>query len=138
MADGICGEIKAVAQGMSLLSERFEPFAKLERVETPDGLGGYTVKWSEGEQFEAAAVLDSSTAAKIAAAMGVKDIYTITTRKAVTLRFHSVIKRLSDGKTFRITSNGDDKCTPPSARLDMRQVSAELWEIPESEVEKND
>lgn len=138
MANDICGKIKAVAQDMSLLSEKFEPFAKLERVEAPDDLGGYTVKWTEGEQFEAAAMLDSSTAAKIAAAMGVKDIYTITTRKAVTLRFHSVIKRLSDGKTFRITSNGDDKCTPPSARLDMRQVSAELWEIPESEVEKND
>ena len=138
MADGICGEVKAVAEDMSLLSERFEPFAKLERVETPDGLGGYTVKWSEGERFEAAAVLDSSAAAKIAAAMGVKDIYTITTRKAVTLRFHSVVKRLSDGKTFRITSNGDDKHTPSSARLDMRQVSAELWEIPESEGEEND
>ena len=138
MADGICGEASEVEEDMSLLSEKFEPFAKLERVETPDGLGGCTVKWSEGEQFEAAAVLESSTAAKIAAAMGVKDIYTITTRKAVTLRFHSVIKRLSDGKTFRITSNGDDKCTPPSARLDMRQVSAELWGIPESEGEEND
>ena len=123
---------------MSLLSERFEPFAKLERVETPDGLSGCTVKWSEGEQFEAAAVLDSSTAAKIAAAMGVKDIYTITTRKAVTLRFHSVIKRLSDGKTFRITSNGDDKHTPSSARLNMRQVTAEEWAIPDTLSEVTD
>lgn len=124
---------------MSLLSERFEPFTAVEMIKTPDGLGGYTAEWSEGEQFEAAAVLDSSAAAKIAAAMGVKDLYTITTRKAVTLRFHGVIKRLSDGKIFRVTSNGEDKCTPFSARLDMRQVSAEEWELPaESEDKEND
>lgn len=124
---------------MSLLSERFEPFTAVEMIKTPDGLGGYTAEWSEGEQFEAAAVLDSSAAAKIAAAMGVKDLYTITTRKAVTLRFHGVIKRLSDGKIFRVTSNGEDKCTPFSARLDMRQVSAEEWELPaEREGGEND
>ena len=117
---------------MSLLTDKFEDFVELEKTVTPDGLGGYIVDWSESTEFKAATVLDSSTAAKIAAAMGVKDIYTITTRKAVTLRFHSVIKRLSDGKTFRITSNGDDKHTPSSARLNMRQVTAEEWAIPDT------
>jgi hypothetical protein len=38
--------------------------------------------------------------------------------------------RNSDGKIFRITSDGDDNHTPKSATLDMRQVSAEEWSLP--------
>ena len=45
------------------------------------------------------------------------------------LYYHDVIKRLSDGKIFRITSDGDDKATPKSASLNMRSVSAEEWSL---------
>ena len=40
-----------------------------------------------------------------------------------------MFKRLSDGKIFRVTSDGDDKYTPSSANLNMRQVSCEEWEL---------
>ena len=46
------------------------------------------------------------------------------------LEYHDVIKRLRDNKFFRITSDGEDKFTPSSASLDMRQVSAEEWSLP--------
>jgi hypothetical protein len=46
------------------------------------------------------------------------------------LQYHDIFKRKSDNKIFRVTSDGDDKHTPPSATLDMRQVSAEEYTLP--------
>ena len=57
-------------------------------------------------------------------------MYTVTTPKSVVLQYHDVIKRDRDGKVLRITSDGDDKYTPASAGLNMRQVSAEEFVIP--------
>lgn len=116
---------------MSLLSQAFETFYILDKTTAPDGYGGVITTWSEGAEFEAAAVLDSSPEARVAEAQGIKPIYTITTRRSVILRFSDVVKRARDGKTFRIKSDGDDKLTPMSATLDMRQVSAEEWGLPD-------
>ena len=41
------------------------------------------------------------------------------------LSYNDIFKRKSDGKIFRVTSDGDDKYTPDSAILNMRQVTAE-------------
>ena len=112
---------------MSLLTEKFEDFVELEKTVTPDGLGGYIVDWSESTEFKAAITFNSSMQAKIAAAMGVKSLYTVTTRKDYVLYYHDVIKRLSDGKIFRITSDGDDVQTPASASFQFLQVEAEEW-----------
>lgn len=38
-------------------------------------------------------------------------------------------RRVSDGQTFRVTSKGENNATPRSAGLDMRQVSAEEYEL---------
>ena len=60
-------------------------------------------------------------------AEGVKGVFTLITRKDITLEFHDVLKRVSNGKIYRVTSDGDDKHTPSSAGLDMRVVSCEEW-----------
>lgn len=114
---------------MSLLTEAMEPFIVMDRATVEDGYGGYTKVWTEGAAIVAAAVFDSSMQSRIAAVQGVTSLYTITTPRAVTLEYHDVIKRVSDGKIFRITSDGDDKKTPASAYLDMRQVTAEEWSL---------
>lgn len=112
---------------MSLLSEAMEPFVFLDRTTGKDSYGGITKTWTEGAEITAAAVFDSSMQARIGGVQGVTSLYTITTPRLVTLEYHDVIKRKSDGKIFRITSDGDDKRTPASASLDMRQVTAEEW-----------
>ena len=112
---------------MSLLSEAMENCIMLDKRTTADGYGGYITSWVEGAEFQAAIVLDNSIEARLAEQQGVTALYTITTKKAVNLQYHDVFKRLSDGKIFRITSDGDDKKTPNSANLNMRQVSAEEW-----------
>lgn len=112
---------------MSLLESAFEPFVIVEKRMASDGQGGTYVEYIDGITIDAAAVLDNSMEARTAQVQGVTSLYTITTRKNVNLQYHDAIRRVSDGKTFRITSDGDDKKTPPSATLNMRQVSAEEW-----------
>ena len=115
---------------MSLLDEAMTECVLLDRVTTSDGYGGYKSVWSDGARFEAAIVLDTSMQAKIGEQMGVTGLYTVTTRKALNLQFHDVFRRTADGKIFRVTTKGDDKKTPKSALLNMRQVSAEEWVLP--------
>ena len=115
---------------MSLLSEAFEKCNMMDKTTVADGYGGYITTYSEGAEVSCAIVLDSSIQAKIAEQQGVTGVYTITTKKNVNLQYHDVIKRASDNKVFRVTSDGDDKATPASAGLNMRQVSAEEWGIP--------
>lgn len=112
---------------MSLLSEAMEACVLLNKTTSSDGYGGYTTTWVDGASFQAAITFDTSMEARRADADGVKSLYTVTTSRALTLEYHDVFRRERDGKLFRVTSDGDDKFTPGSASLDMRQVTAEEW-----------
>lgn len=114
---------------MSLLDSAMETCVMMDKTTSQDGYGGFIKTWVDGAQFDAAFSFDQSIQARTAAVQGVKDLYTITTRKNVNLQYHDVLRRLRDGKVFRVTSDGDDKNTPASASLDMRVVSAEQWEV---------
>lgn len=115
---------------MSLLEEAMEKCIMLDKSTTSDGYGGMITQWSDGAEFMAAIVLDTSMEARIGEHQGVTNVYTVTTKKNMNLQYHEVFRRERDRKTFRVTSDGDDKITPASANLNMRQVSAEEWEIP--------
>lgn len=113
---------------MSLLSESMENCVVMDKVTSDDGYGGISAEWQEGAGFMAAIVFDTSMTARVAEKQGVTSRYTVTTQKTVVLQFNDYFKRVRDGKFFRVTSDGDDRFTPASATLDMRQVEAE--EIP--------
>lgn len=114
---------------MSLLDSAMEAFCFIDKSRKPDGEGGFTVEWSEGAEFQANARFDNSMQARRAEKEGVTSLYTITTKKDISLEYHDVVKRIDDGKIFRITSDGSDNKTPEVAALNMRQVSAEEWEL---------
>lgn len=115
--------------GMSLLSDAFTDFVIINKAYIDDGYGGTTTQWTEGATIQGAMVHDSDLQSKIAEVMVSKNLYTLTVRREIELDYHTVLKRASDGKIFRLTSNSDDKKTPPSATLDMRQYSAEEFEL---------
>ena len=112
---------------MSLLTDALEKCTMIDKTTVNDGYGGYTTAWKDGATFDAAIVFDSSMQARTAEKQGVSSLYTVTTTKAVILEYHNVFRREKDGKIFRVTSDGDDKYTPKSATLNMRQVTAEEW-----------
>ena len=115
---------------MSLIDAVTERCQMLDKTTVDDGIGGYERRWVNGATFDAAISLDDSVQAQTAMAAGVTGIYTVTTKRAVNLQFHDVFKRLSDGKIFRCTTDGDDNKTPKTAGLDMRSVRAEEWVLP--------
>ncbi|MBR0090232.1 MAG: hypothetical protein IJP92_00820 [Lachnospiraceae bacterium] len=114
---------------MSLLQEAFEECTMIDRITSSDGLGGFTSVYQDGAGFMCAVVLDNSIEARRAAREGVTAIYTVTTERNINLQYHNIFRRERDGKIFRVTSDGDDRLTPKSAGLDMRQVSAEEWRL---------
>ena len=114
---------------MSLLNSNMVSCVFMLPTKAPDGSGGWFTTWAEGEPFKAAIIRDTSTEARIAEAAGTVSVYTITVSRAVHLPFHSVIKRLSDGKTFRVTSDNTEKKTPVCTALDMAQSTAEEWRL---------
>ena len=115
---------------MSLLDAAMETFTIIDKTTMSDGYGGTITTWSDGAQIQAAATYDTSMEARVAAVQGVTSVYTITTSKSVELDYHDVVRRESDGKVFRVTSDSKDKKTPPSASLNMRQVTAEAYTLP--------
>lgn len=114
---------------MSLLDKAFEEYNIINKTYASDGYGGTTIVWTRGTSIYGAMVFDSSPEMKIAQAMGSTSLYTFTVRRNVNLDYHTVIRRVSDGKIFRLTSNSDDRQTPQGAGLDMRQYSAEEFEL---------
>lgn len=114
---------------MSLLSEAMEECIILDKITVDDGYGGVKQTYVSSATIHAAIVFDTSIQARIADKQGVTSLYTVTTPRTITLNYHDVFRRVRDNKIFRVTSDGDDKYTPKSAGLDMRQVTAEEFEI---------
>lgn len=110
---------------MSLLSDAMENCIYLNKTKVPDGYGGYVDTYTDGASFDAAIVFDTSIEARVGEKQGVTSLYTVTTSRGMVLEYHDVFRRVRDGKVFRVTSDGDDKYTPASTALDMRQVTCE-------------
>lgn len=115
---------------MSLLDEAMESYIILNKQTVDDGYGGVVTTWAEGARIKCAVQFNNSIEAKVGEAQGVTSVYTLTTKKDINLQYHDVLRRVRDGKIFRVTSDGDDLFTPESAGLDMRNVDAEEWELP--------
>ena len=115
---------------MSLVDAFKGPCVMMDEARVPDGEGGFTTAWLEGAEFDAAVVRDTSLEARIAERDGLTNTYTVTAPADAALEFHDVFKRKSDGQVFRVTSNGDDRRTPPVASFEFEQVGAEEWSLP--------
>lgn len=118
---------------MSLIAEAMEKSYIMDKTTAPDGYGGIKTTYKEGAEIMVAYSFNSSTQARVAAAQGTENRYSLYTKRAVLLRFADIVKRSSDGKYFKVTSDGDDNKTPQSASLDLRVVEAEEWEYTEDE-----
>lgn len=104
-----------------------EKVMTLHKIVQEDGEGGRYTTWVDGFTFDASFEFNSSMQARIAEKDGVTSLYTITYPPDVKLEYHDVLKRLSDGKVFRVTSDGDDIKTPEMATFQFRKVTAEEY-----------
>lgn len=114
---------------MSLLDEFREECVVLNKTRVSDGLGGYSIAWTEGAGFSAAFEYDGSTQAIIAEKQGFTRSYRLFVPRSLELDYHDVFRRVSDGAVFRVTNPGVDRATPKSAGLDLRLIECERWEL---------
>ena len=115
---------------MSLIELAMTPCVLMTPKREPDSSGGFTTIWEPGQKILAAINRDTSTEAQIAEAAGTVKTYTVIVRRDVHLKYHDVIKRLSDGEIFRITSDNREKKTPRCSALNLAQSTAEGWRLP--------
>lgn len=114
---------------MTLIDTAYEDFTIINFSQVDDGYGGIARMWTDGATIKGVMRYDSSTQMKVAQAMGVTAAYTFIVKKNIALDFHTVLRRESDKKIFRLTNNADDMKTPNTAGLNMREYSAEEWKL---------
>lgn len=101
-----------------------------------DGYGGYESVWTAGADFDAVITEDLSRQATIAGLELATSFYGVKVENSVPLEFHSVFKRVSDGKTFRIRSS-DVLKSPSFSPLGMKMLQAEEFDINNEQVSNN-
>lgn len=97
---------------------------------TVSGPFGPEVKWTEGAAFRCLLTFNSSMEARIAEQSGVKSLFSGLVEKNIPIEFHSVFKRVSDGATFRVTSEPKDDESPEIASFQVKAFTAEKYDLP--------
>lgn len=110
-----------------LLNEFKERFSIYHRVTRDDDYGGYTSEWIRGASFDGILTEDVSITSAIAGIDTNKNMFGLKVEKDVPLEFHSVIRKESDKRFFRITS-GEVLKSPKMSRLNMKILSCEAYE----------
>jgi len=112
----------------ALIFELMESCYIMDKRTSDDALGSTKETYVEGASIDAAIIKNSSTEAIVAEKQGASEIFTIVTKSSVTLDYHDVIKRESDGELFQVTSRGKDSAAPAASTIPIRKVTAERWE----------
>lgn len=115
---------------MSLIESMMEDCVFLNKVKVDDPVGGYKDSYQDGITFRAAVIKNSTNEVQIAEKSGMSEIFTIVTDKSMVLEFHDVLRRVSDGEIFRVTSRAVDSQAPAASTVQIAKVTAERWVLP--------
>lgn len=115
---------------MSLLDSMMEKCVYLNHTRTDDAYGSSVDAWTEGSQFDAAIIKNSTIEATIAERQGVTEIFMVVTRRSFLLDYHDVFRRVSDGQIFRVTGMAKDSEAPDASTVQIAKVTAERWVLP--------
>ena len=108
------------------LENFFEDFIIQSKVYVDTGFGTFEPQYTDGANFRAGISTNSTNEAQIAERSGMKTIYTIVHLPAITLHKDDRVRRIRDGRMYRITSDSADMTTPPGAGVQYGQVTAEV------------
>lgn len=117
---------------LSLIESMMEECRILNHIREDDPYGSSVDYWSDGATFDATIIKNSTTEATIAERQGIKEIFTVVTKKGFPLDFHDVFRRLSDDQIFRVTSVTKDSEAPEASTVKISKVTAEKWVLPDA------
>lgn len=115
---------------MAMIFDIMEDFVLL--VKTPvitDGMGGFDYVYRDGPTFKAYMRKDSSTQAEVAQQQGMNEMFTIIVHRDTPLDDRDVIRRVSDGAVFRLTSTTLDAKAPAMSTTPIAKAKCERWAI---------
>lgn len=115
---------------LNLLESMMEKCCILNHIREDDPYGSSVDYWTDGATFDATVIKNNTTEVKIAEQQGIKEFFTIVTKKSFLLDYHDVFRRLSDGQIFRVTSMTKDSEAPEASTVKIAKVTAEKWELP--------
>lgn len=110
---------------MTLLESRMRPFCILDKTTAPDGMGGTTVIYRDGAPFEAATTMLQSQELEVAYQSGQKRIYAIFFKPTVGLEHNMRVKRVENGRVYRITATPEPCQTAPFSALQLLRTTME-------------
>lgn len=114
---------------MTLLDEMRDSCVMMDKRTVPDGMGGFTIVWTEGAAFDATIIKNSSNEAVVGQQQGMNELFTVVVDKSIALDYHDVFKRLSDGQTFRLTSSTLDSAAPERSTVPIAKATCERWAL---------
>lgn len=114
---------------MALRDYMNTPFCLLDRVSTADPFGGVVYTYVEGAHFAAGMVTNATTEMQIAEQSGAKSVYTLVVDRHTVLERGQLVRRLTDGSTYRITAPTRDMQTPEQSALKFAQTTMERVEV---------
>lgn len=99
---------------------------------TLDGEGGQNVRYYPKSEFMAAFAMTNPVNAAVAEKAVLQNTFTITTARDNPLKFNDIVRRESDSRCFRVTSDGNDRKVPAGSDIyPFSQVNAEEWKVPQ-------
>lgn len=104
-------------------------FAIMDRISSPDPMGGVIYTYQEGAHFRGGLVKNNTTEMQIAGQQGAKTVYTLVVSKSIDLDRGQIVHRLSDGDNFQCTSPTRDMTTPGTAVIQFSQATMERVEL---------
>lgn len=108
-----------------------DEFVMIDKVTSPPGpFGGTGVEYVDGAIFNCLMELKSDTQAVIAQRQDNITIYSCLVDKDTSIERNTPFRRISDKKTFRVTSDPSDAEIPDMASFNVKHFTAEQWDIP--------
>lgn len=114
----------------TIMKDFQENLVMLDRRTVPDGYGGIKTQWVDGAGFTAVMTQPQSGSAEIADAITESKTYKVVTGTNITLNKDDYLRRVRDGKTFKILNGNADRLAPDDSELQMRVTTAEEVTLP--------
>lgn len=112
-----------------MLNNYYEDIVILNPTRQPDGMGGFVASYAEGKVLKGAIVTRNNIERLVAEKHGVDAIYKLYTSREDAPKHDAIIKRISDGATFRIASRAEDIQSPQRSGLNIAITNARRFVI---------
>lgn len=111
------------------LTDRYERFVFLDAMTLQDGYGNINTVYHPGADFEAAASVVQSGEQPVGERQALRQTWHIIAPQGVPLLHGSVIRRVRDGLTLRVTGNSTDRQSPAMASMSIQLAEAEVYRV---------